>query len=49
MLKYEFRRVTVIYDTYFRRDYNTESTILATKDISEVDTDTLRSLSLIHI
>ncbi|KAG9695519.1 hypothetical protein KCU95_g13495, partial [Aureobasidium melanogenum] len=46
MLKYEFRRVTVIYDTYFRRDYNTESTILATKDISEVDTDTLRSIQV---
>ncbi|KAH0268431.1 hypothetical protein KCU91_g9415, partial [Aureobasidium melanogenum] len=46
MLKYEFRRVTVIYDTYFRRDYNPESTILATKDISEVDTDTLRSIEV---
>ncbi|KAH0261483.1 hypothetical protein KCU91_g13990, partial [Aureobasidium melanogenum] len=44
MLKYEFRRVSVIYDTYFRSDYNTESTILATQEISEVDRDTLRSI-----
>ncbi|KAG9699301.1 hypothetical protein KCU95_g5407, partial [Aureobasidium melanogenum] len=44
MLKYEFRRVSVIYDTYYRSDYNTESTILATEEISEVERDTLRSI-----
>ncbi|KAG9604316.1 hypothetical protein KCU77_g1392, partial [Aureobasidium melanogenum] len=44
MLKYEFRRVSVIYDTYFRSHYNTESTILATEEISEVERDTLRSI-----
>ncbi|KAG9752289.1 hypothetical protein KCU73_g6141, partial [Aureobasidium melanogenum] len=44
MLKYEFRRVSVIYDTYFRSDYNAESTILATEEISEVERDTLQSI-----
>jgi hypothetical protein len=41
MLKYKFRRILVIYDMYFRSDYNTKSIILATKEILEVERDTL--------
>lgn len=41
-LKYELRRVTVIYDHVYRSDPNSPSSTLADKEILEVDGDTLR-------